>query len=102
MLAALQARLTPILADILKDVVEPDQVSLVVRGDPEGFITSVSPGEVLGPKLGDTLDFELGWVGAVPPADHDRAYVVELEAVADGQRHLGAVQVLFIVPGRWR
>lgn len=88
----------PLLEDIRRRL-DPDRVVPVVRSDPRGFVTHITPSEVIDPDYDDVVELSLTFRGTVAPEEGDQAFLVDLALVGDGHWDMYTETVLVVVPG---
>ena len=81
--------------------VQFSSVSLVVDGDENGFVSSISPEsyEMSGSPDGETVEFTLNFRGAVAALTEDQIFRVTLNVLGDGTVLLDTLDIYVVVPG---
>lgn len=92
------------IVSAIEDLVSSVQfgtVSLQVDGDDHGFVVGIEPSEytLSGDAEGQVLDFTLTFRGAVPAAEEDQVYHLQLNVVGDGTVLLSTLDIYVLVPG---
>ena len=92
------------IVNAIEDAVSSVQfssVSLVVDGDENGFVSSISPEsyEMSGSPDGETVEFTLNFRGAVAALTEDQIFRVTLNVLGDGTVLLDTLDIYVVVPG---
>ncbi len=97
---ALRTTIVNAIQDAVSSV-QFENVSLVVDGDANGFVSSIEPDnyEMSGSPDGETVEFTLTFRGAVPALTEDQIFRVTLNVLGDGSVLLDTLDVFVVVPG---
>ena len=97
---ALRTTIVNAIQDAVSSV-QFENVSLVVDGDANGFVSSIAPESyaMSGSPDGETVEFTLTFRGAVPALTEDQIFRVTLNVLGDGSVLLDTLDVFVVVPG---
>ncbi len=75
------------------------RADLESESDPYGFMAGAYPEEYQNVQAGDTLTFDVTFLGAVPAQADDQIFVITLVVVGDQSTGLDQQDVIIVVPG---
>ena len=80
-----------------------DAVEVVIVGDTEGFVTSITDGIITDVDLlsepAERMRFKIDFDGVVPPTVEDQLFTMTLQLVGDGVHVMDTLDVDVVVPG---